>query len=261
MEEHHFPETGEVSRPPRLHHAITCQLGDPKHIFRRCGGRSDDRLFAPGDFGLCPAGESTYAQWPNQAHILQILLPAQWVTDICVRMEGAKATGELRVSFGDTSAQVTWVALALQAELKGGCPSGPLYAETLAMAMAVFLLRSYGAAPLKLKEYARGLGKSDLALVLTYIEDHLADSVSLTELAACAHVSMFHFIRLFKQSTGLTPHRYVTQQRVEKAKTLLISGQLTVGEIAQAVGFFDHSNLYFHFKRLTGLSPSEFSRR
>jgi len=79
------------------------------------------------------------------------------------------------------------------------------------------------------------------------------------ELAAIAQLSVFHFCRSFKRSTGFTPHQYVIQQRVERAKQLLKDGKMGISEVAIACGFTHQSHLNRHFKRLTGVPPKKFS--
>ena len=117
------------------------------------------------------------------------------------------------------------LGLLLHREMEDDCPSGRLYGESLATALAFHVLTRYTVFPPKLREYTRGLGKSDLSLVLACIGDCLADDLSLDDLAASVSLSLYHFARLFKQSTGQAPHQYVLAQRVEKAKTLLLSGR------------------------------------
>ena len=261
VEKYQVQSSGELDLPARRHHAVTCQIGGPCRVSRKYRGQSDERIFAPGDFSLCPAGEPASLRWQEKADILQVLLPTHWVAETHVMLGGALTAEPLRVSFGTASPQIVHTALALQAELEGGCPGGPLLAETLASAFAVCLLRCAGAQPLPTKEHGGGLGRADLARVLTHISDHLAEDLSLQELAACARLSVYHFARLFKLSTGLPPHEYVLRQRVGRAKSLLAARKMTVGEVAQAVGFFDHSSLCRHFKRLTGVAPSRFQRQ
>jgi AraC family transcriptional regulator len=79
---------------------------------------------------------------------------------------------------------------------------------------------------------------------------------SLSELAVLAALSPYHFARLFKASTGYSPHQYVIHRRVERAKLLLSTTHWSLAAIAQAVGFAHESHLALHFKRLTGLLPS-----
>jgi AraC family transcriptional regulator len=94
---------------------------------------------------------------------------------------------------------------------------------------------------------------------MDYINDYLAQELSLEELAAIAQISAYHFCRSFKRSTNFTPHQYVIRQRVERAKLLLKDGKLGIAEVAVACGFTHQSHLNRHFKRLTGVTPKKFS--
>src|SRR5690606_10005732 len=93
------------------------------------------------------------------------------------------------------------------------------------------------------------------------IHAHLDQNISLAELAAVAHMSEFHFARLFKHTTGLPPYQFVIHQRVERAKRLIATGRLSLAQIAIDVGFSDQSQLHRHFKRLVGVTPKRFSSR
>ncbi len=103
--------------------------------------------------------------------------------------------------------------------------------------------------------YRGGLPQHKLTLVTDYISDRLEEELSLNELAAIAQLSPYHFSRAFKQSTGISPHRYVIQQRIERAKQLLLQGKMSLADVAIACGFSHQSHLNRHFKRLTGVTP------
>jgi AraC family transcriptional regulator len=94
-----------------------------------------------------------------------------------------------------------------------------------------------------------------LRQVIDYINDHLDRDLGLAELAKIVQMSPHYFTRLFKQSTGLTPHQYVIHRRVERAKELLLNGELTIAEVAYSVGFANQSHLNRHLKRLLGVTP------
>lgn len=96
--------------------------------------------------------------------------------------------------------------------------------------------------------------KPQLATALDYLRDYYFDNISLTELAAIANMSPFHFIRQFKAETGMTPHVYQTQFRVNRAKQMLRSG-LAINEVALAVGFYDQSHFHRYFKKNMGVTP------
>ena len=97
--------------------------------------------------------------------------------------------------------------------------------------------------------------------VMQFLEDHLSSQdMSLERLASIAGMSRYHFCRIFKQTIGHTPMQYVLYLRIERAKRLLRhhSKSMSVSQIAYTVGFYDSSNLNRHFKRHTGLTPTEY---
>ena len=103
-----------------------------------------------------------------------------------------------------------------------------------------------------------GLSPSAMRRVREYVDAHLGDSMDLATLAGVAGVSIHHFARGFKQSAGVTPHHYLTQKRVERAQNLLAHTDLSLSEIAYAVGFSDQSHLARHFRQMLGVTPGQF---
>jgi AraC family transcriptional regulator len=101
-----------------------------------------------------------------------------------------------------------------------------------------------------------GLQGPRLRRVTEFIDDHLAGALPLTALSAEARMSQYHFARLFKQSTGLPPHKFVVRRRIERACELLIEGQLSIDAVARAVGFRTRSHFSMMFHRLTGSPPT-----
>ena len=91
-----------------------------------------------------------------------------------------------------------------------------------------------------------------------YIETHLNDRLTLTDLAGVAGLCIYHFSRSFKQAVGAGPQRYVMRQRIERAKTLLRRTNLPLASIALEVGFTDQSHLTSIFRRETGITPGRF---
>ena len=104
-----------------------------------------------------------------------------------------------------------------------------------------------------------GLPGARLRRVTEFIDDNLARALPLADLSAEAHMSQYHFARLFKESTGLPPHRFVVQRRIERARELLAAGQLSIDAIARAVGFRTRSHFSMMFHRLTGASKVAFA--
>jgi AraC-like DNA-binding protein len=95
---------------------------------------------------------------------------------------------------------------------------------------------------------------------IEYIHANLSEEVRLEDIAGAAGLSTFHFARLFRQATGMAPHRYVVQVRVGKVKELLGEGELCLAAIADEAGFADQSHMSRVFKRLMGMTPKTFRR-
>jgi AraC family transcriptional regulator len=101
-----------------------------------------------------------------------------------------------------------------------------------------------------------GLPGAQLRRVTEFIDDNLTRALPLAELSAEAHMSQYHFARLFKESTGLPPHRFVVQRRIERARALLLEGHLSIDAVARAVGFRTRSHFSMVFHRHTGSPPT-----
>jgi AraC family transcriptional regulator len=96
--------------------------------------------------------------------------------------------------------------------------------------------------------------------VVEFIEEHIAEDVSLAVLAELADLSLYHFARAFKQSFGAPPHRYHMMRRMDRARCLLQRPALSVTEIGIQIGFRETSSFTRAFRKLTGLTPTEYRR-
>jgi AraC-like DNA-binding protein len=103
-----------------------------------------------------------------------------------------------------------------------------------------------------------GLGPGRLERVRALIERSLARPLHVEDLAAAAHMSPFHFSRVFKLATGESPHAYLTRRRVERAKELLAESGLPLVHVASAVGFQTQGHFTEVFRRHTGATPRRF---
>jgi AraC-like DNA-binding protein len=108
-----------------------------------------------------------------------------------------------------------------------------------------------------------GLPPNAMRRLRDYMDEHLGESIDLAELSAVAGLSVFHFARQFKLSTGVTPHHYLVRQRIERAQQMLAGTDLPLSDIAVAAGFSDQSHLTRHFRQIVGMTPGQFrwSRR
>ena len=258
--------TGEIDVPPFSGHAVIVHLGRPVEVGERIGGRLREDHVTRGDVALIPAGVPSRWLWREQeADRLHLYLDPALVGATAAGAgldpDGVELLGELKAR----DPFVEQVGLSLLSELEGGGLAGPLYAEVLAGALSAHLLRRYsslgrGAAAHE-EERPGGLPRAALRRVLDRVEDGLAGNLSLAELAREANLSPHHFARLFKESTGLPPHRYVVGRRVERAKGLLARTDLPIADISRRAGFATQAQLNHHLKRLLGLTPAAYRRQ
>lgn len=147
----------------------------------------------------------------------------------------------------------------LAAEVTAPGLHGQLFAETLAVALIVDLVRHQGA-PSRITPVKGGLAPWQLRRIVDMIHDRLAEDISLSELAGATDLSKSHFARAFRNSTGLPPHKFQLNARIERAKYLLRRGDMALAEIALECGFCEQSHFTRAFHRMVGLSPGAWQR-
>lgn len=147
------------------------------------------------------------------------------------------------------------IALTLWRELKQPSPAGKLYAQTAAQLLAVHLLCHYSSEGKTINEPSQKPTSQQMKRVRDFVQDHLSQDLSLEALAEQTGFSTYHFARLFRQTTGESPHQFVLRQRVERAQQLLKERNLPLVHIAFESGFASQSHLTQVFKRYLGLTP------
>lgn len=242
-----------------LNHLVILHVEVPVQLEWTISGETRERRVEPGQFNVIPAFEPYAIRSPDLGEYLVVSLERSFFAAAAAEI-GRPGSLSLRPVFGDDDALIRELILALQAETMGGFADGGLYAESLATALAVRLVHRYSVQSDLPAEVGGGLGRRRLRQVVDYIHAHLADSVSLADLAREAGLSPFHFARQFRRTTGLPPHEYVTRCRVERARELLVRPGLGIADVAVQVGFCDQSHLARHYKRIFGLTPAAFAR-
>jgi len=163
-----------------------------------------------------------------------------------------------RLFFEDATLLETARKLARQIERP--VLGGSRYVEALGTVLAHELVRVGAAAPHPDVPARGGLAAWQQRAVTTYIEDHLAEPISLATLARLVGLSRYHFCRAFKQSLNLSPHRYHSNRRIEHAKLLLAQPKASVTDIGLMVGYGETSSFTTAFHKATGITPTAYRR-
>ena len=152
------------------------------------------------------------------------------------------------------------LSLRLRKIIEESSSNNQRYLQALGLVMAGELDRLDAATHRSQPLVHGGLATWQKLSVVEYIDEHLAEHVPLRRLAGLARLSSFHFSRAFKQSFGVPPHRYHLMRRIELSKTLLAARKMSVSEIGMAVGFGEASAFTATFRRMTGVTPTVYSR-
>ncbi|QPC41882.1 helix-turn-helix transcriptional regulator [Kaustia mangrovi] len=139
-------------------------------------------------------------------------------------------------------------------------PGDRLAVSQAAQMMLTYLATRFAERPARARIARGGLAPAVRRRVEEFVEAHLDRPLAIRDLASIAGLSPYHFARMFKQSTGESPHHYVLRRRVERAKTLIATGGLSLSEIALCCGFSSQSHFTARFRQIAGVTPRQFAR-
>lgn len=252
----------KLSVPAAVKHKITLNLTDSRHVVARIGDDLHQKRIDREAVTLIPATQPS--EWRHLANaasnILQLYLQPALLREVAASIDIDPDKVKLVVQLGVQDPQVEHITLALLAELEAGCPSGRLYGESAATMLATHLLKHYSVCENTIREHKSGIPQKTLRRILDYMNDNFGENLSLSELAAIANLSPYHFTRQFKQATNLSPSQFLLKLRLEKAEILLQNPKLSIANIALQTGFSNQSHFTRVFKSHFGFTPLKLRR-
>lgn len=258
---HDIASPGAVSIREANYHHIAYELSPTTAKVTCIGDDEYAGIFERGEFCLCPAHYSASYSTESTDEVIAMTMKSDFLSDIAEQSECLNPDRiELTPILKNRDPLLGQIASSFLREMNVEGLGGRLYSETLATQLAIHLLRNYSISPLQLKQYSGGLSPSKLQTVIDYIEANLANCIGLNDLARIAQISPSYFLRLFKQSTGTTPHRYVTKRRIELSKRLL-KEELPIVEVAIMCGFASQSSFAKAFRRVVGVTPKTYRQQ
>ncbi len=210
----------------------------------------------PGMITIIPPGIAPAVRAQNPSSFVLLALTPTFERAVKEELDGRPEEVQFKAGFYDPPLQHLLTLLLAEATENGLL--GRLYAEHLAHALTMRLLLPRGSEK-RSSRAASALPRPVLQRVLERMHD-LESEPDLRELAAQGGYSRSHFLRMFRAATGLTPHRYLLQLRVQKAQRELAQGRASLIEIAADSGFASHSHMSRVFRQLLGVTPSEYRR-
>jgi AraC family transcriptional regulator len=261
IEQLHIP-SNEWANVMYKQHVIAVNVGHAMNCEFKKGGKFEKVLKPTGAISFFPSSRhfSLRVQMSGSgvADLIFLALDPQLVTETAEKLELSSDRLELVEQRRPYDPTLLHLALALREGIRTHAAAVPLYRGALSSALTLHLLREYTTGKPKLKQAGRRLTRQMLLRAVEYIQDQLGKELTVSSVAEAVSMSPYYFTRLFKEATGKSPHQFIIEARVSKARHLLERGNISISEAAYEVGFVDQSHLTRHFKRAFGLPPKAF---
>ena len=210
--------------------------------------------FHEGEMGFFPR---RMERWVGTGHQERLLLS---ISDAALRAAREGISGAVDLGHWCRMADVRLAALvkAVNAERIAGFPSGRLFLDSIEQAIAAALVDAYAGQSRSVPPLRGGLGPARLRAVKDLVHAKMEDELTLIDMAQSVELSPAHFSRMFRKSTGETPHQFVLRNRIERAKEMLRGPRARVLDVAVACGFKTQQHFARIFRHVCGISPREY---
>lgn len=226
---------------------------------RRCTGDWRREHVSPGSISLLTHAVQSHWRWSEEIEVTHLYLPAGAVADVAAQIyERSVRDVELFDVLRAEDPVLSGIAGSLTQESRRGGFGGRLYVDALKTQACVHVLRHYANVIFREPTSPRGLSRAQCRLLLEYVEEHLDQNISLSELAGVVQLSVFHFMRKFRAEFGSPPHVYVMRRRIEHAKRQLARRDIPLKVVAADCGFSDQSHMTRVFRRALATTPAEY---
>src|SRR4051794_6449770 len=219
---------------------------------KRCALKKFD--YTAGDLALCDRHVGEWVGLMNVSHLQLGISDAA----LMACSDGAYGEVELRPSRKFADPRLSAMVAAVHTEMVAGFPSGRLFLDSVEQAMAVTLVNGHAVRHRPVQIYRGGLGSARLRRIKELVHAKMEDDLSLDEMAQSVGLSTAHFARMFRKSTGETPHQFVLRQRIERAKAMLRAPGARVLDVAVACGFKTQQHFAQVFCDACGVSPTQY---
>jgi len=262
VDEFDINANSEITLPAADRHVIAMVISGVTDCVQRRDAKSHHSMVRPGSVMIVPAGVTSYFN-ASKAHKTSTTQVAPELLSAAAEEFGLPSGvgAELQAVFEAHDSLITHLISILIGELRYAAhPAQKLIVGSAVNALAAHLVRAYDGRAQRVPKAPATLTPRQLAAVVNYCEDSIGSPISLGDLAAVANVSRFHFTRLFRLSTGMSPMEYLERLRIGRAQALIRQGQLQLSAIALAAGFADQSHFTKRFHLYTGVTPGQYRR-
>ncbi len=249
-------EPGILDVPARPDPHLVVHVGPPVRIACERDNKAHSGLSLHGNIDIVPPGVASRWILKSRDSALIIRLSQALMDDAAFALSIDPQEAVLLNRFQIRDETLEHLAWSLKTEMDDGFKMGRLYAESIGVAMACWVLKRHSAMPeTECTAKPGAMAGFRLKRVLGYIDGNLNGDLSLSAIAAVSGLSVSHCQRTFRNAVGQSLHQYVIRRRVELARSLLMEDRLSFSEVAAAVGFAHQSHLAYHLQRMLGVTP------
>ena len=245
---------------PMTHHVIMAYNGSVQRMERRSGRSVAIGTFRPGVVIIIPEGSSSRWDIPKPVDVVQLYLPHATLQRVADEA-GAGAPIGLLERTAHPDPVTSRLLLSAADVLEGNEALDTLFRQQLTDLLATRLLAAHTGSPTTIRPVTGGLTPKTLLRAIERLRSDSDADVSLAALASDAGLSRFHFCRAFKESTGLSPHAWLRQRRLEQAMNMLRDTDDSIVSVAAELGYASQTAFAAAFRKLTGEAPSDWRRR
>jgi AraC family transcriptional regulator len=239
-------------------HTVSVMTGSRCDLYQSRNGNELQATMLAGDIVITPAGPPKRWRHEQECEFIAVRMPPSFMQRIIDEERAGKRPPQLVDNFRTRDPMIEQVVKRLLGESTIKAYASKACTQALATELAVHLLRNYCVPTRNGAENSHGLPLYKLRRATEFIEENLRGDLTLSRIAEAVSMSPGHFAHAFKQATGIAPHHYVVERRIEGAQSLLRRTDLPIAEVAHRVGFPNQSHFCSTFRRATGATPSQF---
>lgn len=254
----------QAVEPAIPHPYLIYHLARPTYVARKIEGFPIERaLIGPRRICVAPGGATIETRHKGDPEILQVYVRQSAYETAVNEMYGCSASeAEIIPRYAILDPLLEQLVLAIRNALQNGSDKDGLYMDSIAYMIAVHLARHHSSRSREASVTApKALPGWKTQRLIEFIEENIDGDLSLEMMAREVQLCPIYLARVFKAAVGQSPHRYVLERRIERAKGLLRNTDLPTVDVALTSGFSSQSHLSNWFRRIVGVSPANYRRQ